>query len=264
MGIKNNNKIQFILSLLRFCNIDEDIKSYRMKLLLKCYLLVFAMGIGPMALNAQFSFGVFSGVANYQGDIAKKITDVGETHVAIGGGLGYKVSPYVDVKAQLILTKISGDDANYTDRANRGFKFESDILEFAGIIDYSVFGSGTKSNTGVFTPKFSPIVYVGLGVTKVTSFAECLSDSCLNNVGVSPFPEKDNIKSALFTVPFGVGFKYDASPLLSFGVRGGYRYSFSDYLDGISKAANADANDWYFILGANVVFYIQPKERGGF
>ncbi len=234
-----------------------------MKFLVKCFLLVLIVML-PMMLTAQFSFGLIGGVANYQGDIAKKITNVGETHIAIGGGLGYKVSPYVDVKAQMILTQISGDDANYTDRANRGFKFESDLLELSAIVDYSIFGSGTKSNTGVFNPKFSPIVYVGVGMTKVNSFAECLSDSCLTTAGVSPFPEKDNTNSVLFTVPIGVGFKYDVSPSLTFGIRGGYRYSFSDYLDGISKEANADANDWYFILGANVVFYIQPKERGSF
>ncbi len=234
-----------------------------MKLLLKSFLVVLSIGMLPLTVSAQFSFGLLGGVANYQGDIAKDLTDLRETHFAIGGGLGYKVSPYFDVKAQLVLTKLSGDDANYPERVDRGFKFESNLLELAAIVDYSVFGSGTKSGTGVFTPRFSPIVYMGLGVTKVNSFAECLSDSCRTNVGVSPFPEKD-AKSTLFTVPFGVGFKYDVSPLLTFGVRGGYRYSFSDYLDGISKAANKGANDWYFILGANVVFYIQPKEKGGF
>jgi len=234
-----------------------------MKLLLRAFLLFLFIGILPMTGEAQFSFGLFGGVANYQGDIAKDITNVKESHIAFGGGLGYKISPFIDLKAQLLLTKLSGDDADYPERAERGFKFESNIIEISTVLDYYIFGSAERSNTGVFTPKFSPLVYLGLGVTKVNNLAECYNDDCINGVILSPFPEKD-AKSSLLTVPFGIGIKYDVSPLLSVGLRGGYRYTFSDYIDGISKAANDEANDWFFILGTHVVFYIQPKDKGAF
>ncbi|HHB78170.1 MAG TPA: hypothetical protein ENK85_02920 [Saprospiraceae bacterium] len=234
-----------------------------MKKRLQSYVGVIACVLLPILGNAQFNFGLIGGVANYQGDVAKDLTDVQETHFALGGSLGYRISPELDIKAQIVLTKLSGNDANYTERQYRGFKFESNIVEFAGILDYYVLGSSTRSSTGVFVPKFTPLVYAGLGFTKVDNTAECFSSDCINNVIDPPFPEKD-AKSMLFTVPFGLGFKYDASPLLAFGIRGGYRYSFSDYLDGISKAANEGKNDWYFVLGANVIFYIVPKETGGF
>ncbi len=234
-----------------------------MQFSIKSFLLFLAIGTMPIVVKAQFSFGFFSGVSNYQGDVAKDLTNIKETHLAFGGGLGYRISPNFDFKAQLIWTKLSGDDANYTERVSRGFKFESNVTELSLLLDYNIFGSATRSNTGVFTPKFTPIVYGGIGIVKINNVAECLSDDCRSGVILSPFPEKD-AKTSLVSMPFGVGFKYDASPLLAVGLRGGYRYTFSDYLDGISKAANADANDWYFILGANVVFYLQPKRKGGF
>jgi len=234
-----------------------------MKLLLKAFLLFLFIGMLPMTGEAQFSFGLFGGVANYQGDIAKDITNVKESHIAFGGGLGYKISPFFDLKAQILLAKLSGDDANYPARVKRGYKFESNIMEISAVLDYYIFGSAERSKTGVFTPKFSPLVYLGLGATKVNNLAECYSDDCINGVILSPFPEKD-AKSSFLTVPFGIGIKYDVSSLMSVGLRGGYRYTFSDYVDGISKAANDEANDWFFILGAHVVFYIQPKDKGAF
>ena len=241
-------------------------KKCKMKISVKAFLLFLSIGLMPMVVEAQFSFGLFGGVSNYQGDLSKDITNIEETHVAFGGGLGYKISPNFEIKGQLLLTTLSGDDANYPDdiaRSKRLFRFESSVTELSVILDYNIFGSATRSNTGLFTPKFSPVAYIGLGVAKISNVAECLSEDCINGVVLSPFPEKD-AKSSLVTVPFGIGFKYDVSPLLSVGLRGGYRYSFSDYLDGVSKAANEDANDWYFVLGAHVGFYIQPKRDGMF
>lgn len=232
-----------------------------MKFKMKAQILIFAVVLLPLMVSAQFNFGFFGGLANYQGDVAKDLTDIRETHYSFAGSLGYRINPYVDVKAQVLLSKLSGNDANYSDRLIRGFKFESNIVEFTGIVDYYVFGSATKTHTGVFVPKFTPLFYAGLGFTKVDNLAECFSADCVNNIIDPPFPEKD-AASLLLAVPFGVGFKYDISPLLGIGIRGGYRYSFSDYLDGISKAANEDRNDWYFVLGANVIFYIVPKEAG--
>ncbi len=236
-----------------------------MKLIQRTALLILFVALFTGFGQAQISFGFIGGAANYQGDIAKDITNMKENHIAIGGGLGYRINPYIDVKAQVILTKLSGDDANYPDdqaRATRLFKFESNILEVAGIVDYSIFGGGTESKTGVYNPKLSPIVYTGIGIIKIDNNAECYSEACKSGAILNPFPEKDNDVSVLLTIPIGVGLKYDATRLLSFGVRGGYRYSFSDYLDGISQAANAGKNDWYFVLGANVTFYLQPRKDG--
>ena len=232
---------------------------------MKAFLIFVSIGLVPMAANAQFSFNLLGGVANYQGDLAKDLTTVKETHVAFGGGLGYKISPYVDIKAQILLTTLSGDDTNHPERISnqRAFKFESNITELSLVLDYNIFGSSERSSTGVFSPSFTPLVYGGIGLLKVNNTAECFSSDCINGVILSPFPEID-AKSTLISIPFGIGLKYDVSPLMAVGLRGGYRYSFSDYIDGVSKAANADANDWYFVLGANVVFYIQKRNKGGF
>ncbi len=213
----------------------------------------------PFLGIAQVSLGLLVGAANYQGDLAQNITSLNETNFVIGGGVGYKISPKVDVKVQLLRTKLTGDDANYPDRVNRKFKFESKVTEIAAMFEYYILGSAERSGTGVFEPSYTPFLYGGLGFSKIDNVAECYSEDCKNNLK-NPFPE-ENFTPNLFTLPFGIGVKYDASPLMAIGLRAGYRYSFSDYLDGVSAAGNKKKNDWYFVLGTNVTFYLAKKKR---
>lgn len=214
----------------------------------------------PLFSFGQFSFGLSVGASNYQGDIAKDLTNLNETHAAFAASVGYRLNRYFDVKGQILLTKLTGDDANYEERRHRGFRFRTNILELAGILEYYTLGSAVRSRTGVFVPHVTPVFFMGLGIAKLDNLAECYSEDCKNGVVLNPFPEPD-YKSVLFNVPFGIGLKYDVSPLLAVGLRGGYRYTFSDYLDGISAAANRDKNDWYFFLGANVTFYLGEKKK---
>lgn len=227
-------------------------------------LIILALFFTLSNVNAQFSMGLMGGVANYQGDLAKDITTLEETHAMFGGSVGYRVNANIDVKLQLLATRISGDDANYPDdpgRLSRALKFETNILEFAVIGEYFLRGSAERSGTGVFTPRFSPLAYFGAGITKLGNKVECLSEDCKNGVVTDLFPEP-GYKSTLVSLPVGLGFKYDTSPVLSFGMRAGYRYTLSDYLDGVSIYANPSKDDWYFIIGANVVFYFVPRDSG--
>ncbi len=213
----------------------------------------------PFLGQSQVSLGFLVGAANYQGDLAQNFASLNETHFVVGGGLGYRISPKVDFKVQLLRTKLSGDDANYPDRVNRKFRFETKVTELSAMFEYYILGSSERSITGVFEPSYTPFLYGGLGFSNIANVAECYTDDCKNGLK-KPFPE-ENFTPNLFTLPLGVGVKYDASPLMAVGLRAGYRYSFSDYLDGVSVAGNSEKNDWYFVIGTNVTFYLVKKKR---
>jgi len=64
--------------------------------------------------SAQLELGVFAGVSNYQGDLASYSTTDGlriKLGPVIGGHAGYAVSPSFALRAQLLYTRLSGDDA---------------------------------------------------------------------------------------------------------------------------------------------------------
>ena len=58
-----------------------------------------------------------------------------------------------------------------------------------------------------------------------------------------------NYKKITLTVPLGVGLKYSLPNEFYLSAEMGYRFVFTDYLDGISKVGNPDRKDTYYYSG---------------
>lgn len=57
--------------------------------------------------------------------------------------------------------------------------------------------------------------------------------------------DSDNLKSAHFILPFGLGLKAYLTEDWTLGAEYGWRPVFNDYLEGVSQMGNPDTNDWY-------------------
>jgi hypothetical protein len=55
-------------------------------------------------------------------------------------------------------------------------------------------------------------------------------------------------------IPVGAGLRYPISNKLSVMAEASYRFTFTDYIDGFSKASNPDKNDYYGNFSIGLIY----------
>ena len=204
----------------------------------------------------KYEFGIFAGASNYQGDLAGGTVVLKETQPA--GGLLVRFSPlnYLSFKMAFTASKLSGNDKNFKDVGirQRGYSFTSNIREFAAFTEFHLpqFGS---DNSGMFRARFSPFIFVGVGITTLTGEPQAPKDG-----SPYPFPEFDARKKFI-CLPMGGGLKLRFSKSFATSIEWGTRTVFNDYLDGISKNGNPNANDWYMFGGISLTYVIDGGDN---
>ena len=143
------------------------------------------------------------------------------------------------LRAQLLTTKLSASEKNHPSawRQERGLSFQTKLTEFSGLLEWEVLSKN----------RFTGFTFGGLGV----SYFNPNPDFNLPNKyidDVNPDAETNYSKFTL-SVPLGIGLKYSLPKDFYLAAEAGYRFVFTDYLDGISKVANPKRNDAYYYTG---------------
>ena len=213
--------------------------------------LVFTLCLSlPTLLFCQdYEIGVFTGASNYQGDLADEVIQFAETHIAFGVILRYNQDPNWSFNTHVYLGRISGNDANSGDpgRRARGYSFSAPLTEIGLNAEWSPFKSPFK-RWGAFRPTLSPFLFTGMNLTLSSA-----NPTAPANTVPYPFPEAGS-KDYFISIPLGVGLKYKFASNFSANFEIGYRYAFSDYLDGVSIHGNPKNNDLYVIGGFSLNF----------
>lgn len=218
----------------------------------KFYALLLALG-WLCQLHAQqidWELGMFIGGAVYQGDLTSKLVDLKQASPGIGFTARYKYYYTLNFRGNLLVTKLSAADAENTKRpTDRGYSFESSLVEFSGMAEYEPFGKVRELKGGKNKVVVSPYFLGGFGF--------CVSSpkpqfAATDNPAVESAIKQDlrgGFSKIHLIIPIGMGLRYDLSRDWMIGAEVAARYPFTDYLDGISKAANPNAKDWYWFFG---------------
>ncbi len=206
----------------------------------------------PFQLWSQqkVELGAFGGFANYQGDLVEDPIDVSETKLSYGVFLRYNFSDKLKLRGNFMYGYISGSDNNASEAfKERGWSFNSKILEATAVAEYHPFGKSRTGETGLFARQVSP--YVGLGLGMVT-FNPNVVVTKTSDAGL--FPEQGE-KTVSASIPTIVGVRADLFEFFSLGLEVGWRFTFNDYLDGVSQNGNPDRNDLYVLAGLTASFH---------
>lgn len=203
--------------------------------------------------------GVFTGISNYQGDIVKYHLITRESNFAYGGFLRYNVSKKLSIKGNVYHGTLSGSDANFEDRINRGFSFATNILEGGFNLEFDVFSKGRYDSKGRYMPLRSPYIFTGFGAVMFKPEVTGLPDN-------APEIKIDNRRVFNFMVPIGAGYKYDLDEKMTLGLEIASHVPFTDYLDGVSESGKGNNNDWYVFGGVTFAYWftINKKKRPEF
>jgi OmpA-OmpF porin, OOP family len=204
--------------------------------------------------------GLMGGAMVYTGDAhCERFLLKNGLSPAGGVFLKYYLTDRFSVKANALVGKIKGDDRNYpgVEHGTRNFSFTSSIFDVAGILEFEPWGH-KRYSSGTFRRIFSPYINIGAGFVNATPTVDFNE---ANNRLLTPQIEADKAYKNYnhFSIPLGIGWKYDVSERLTIGAEASYRKPFTDYLDGISKAGNPDARDWYETGTVNLAYRFKYK-----
>ncbi|MEL6719728.1 MAG: DUF6089 family protein [Bacteroidota bacterium] len=206
--------------------------------------------------------GGFMGIANYQGDLNNRPVEFRESKYSFGGFIKYHYANKLHFRGQCYYARISGDDIHGdAGKQLRDWRFATDMAEASIQLEWLPFAKYRFNRVGLFRPQINPFVSVGIGSSFTINKSVDIDPN--SDFIKTTFPEPED-KNNFLIVPVGGGIRFDFTQWTTIAGEVGWRYSNSDYLDGISQNANPEKPDWYFFFGATLSTYFGQQEDYGF
>lgn len=197
--------------------------------------------------------------------------DGGATRYCISGGYRYKLNEIISLRPSLTYGRLYGSDAlaDNPQRQSRNLSFRSPIVELAALGEVYVIREKVSSRyrvrgiRGALGSSLSAYVFGGVAGFWFNPRAEyngkwySLQPLGTEGQGLNGTKKYSRIS---FSVPVGLGYKFNLSRTFSFSMEFGFRYAFTDYLDDVSTryydgAAIAAANG---ADGAAAAYFANP------
>jgi hypothetical protein len=203
----------------------------------------------------------------YQGDLTHHQFGSTETQkFAFGLHVSRLLSPSLSLRGNLLVSRLTGDENIYEEpeyRQMRNFRFTTPLTELTVQVAWNPLRKNYESKG------FSPYLFAGAGAAFVRI------DRDYSRINKSYFPADAEVWTGLSAdsaqalprvipvVPVGAGIKYFFSEKIGVNLEASYRLTFTDYLDGFSKAVSPEHKDHYLNYAIGVVFRSGSKNRMG-
>jgi opacity protein-like surface antigen len=196
-------------------------------------LLLFALSaLASHAQNWHVSGRV--GFSNYQGDLQDRPLVLPSAKLTGSIGLRYDISAHVTARAFFTLSTLKAGDAlnRSTELRKRNLDFHTRLLDFEFGAQYNIFSLNNKW--------WTPYVFAGAGFfnfkpATLTNAGDKVYLQPLSTEGQGFINGRNPYSLWQFMIPFGLGAEYAITEDLRVGLEFGYRATFTDYLDDVSK-----------------------------
>jgi hypothetical protein len=199
-------------------------------------LLIIPILTGVGNLYAQkVEIGLTGGGTNFIGDVGNNAFHLPNSWY---GGLFYRANfnPYWAMRISANRGHIHANDAesDWAWRQHRNLNFESEITEVSLWFEFNFYSfEGRRKNAN------SLYIFGGIGVfffDPVTTYeGETVRLQPLGTEGQNSSLSNDgNYSLSDYILPFGLGYKYSASRLMTIALEVGFRRTGTDYLDDVS------------------------------
>jgi hypothetical protein len=206
------------------------------------------------SMRAEVHFGIGAtnflgelGGANQIGTHAYKDFEFSQTRLAISGGYRYKLSASTAINTSISYGQVAGNDNLTTEffRNYRNLSFKSDIWEIDTHFEFSFIKDqvghryrlkGVRGQRGFEMGLYG---FVGVGLFNFNPKAQYegtwVKLQPLGTEGQGLVPTRDKYALWQMSFPLGIGFKYTLDRRWGIGLEYGLRYTFTDYIDDVSK-----------------------------
>jgi len=178
-----------------------------------------------------YSLSLGAGTANYFGDLINP-GDFGQPGLNITATLEYQWKPNWSLRTNLNYFHISGDDRFADDdRQERNLSFYSNNWEWNVTVHYNFLKVPEEGYAKRKT--VNGYVFTGPGLVFINPRATRSNGRSVDLHNLQT--EGTKYSNVQFVIPFGLGAKIKIDPSFNILLEGGYRLTFSDYLDDISS-----------------------------
>lgn len=194
----------------------------------------------PMSVKAQYvELGLSAGTMAYNGDLIHTYMRHNDYRPAYGGFIAVPLSNHFSLRASLMRGYISGADslAARPSSRDRNLSFYTDITEGSLLVDFYLW----QFHPNKFSRRISPYVSAGLTVfhfnpkSMYNGVEYELQPLRTEGQGTSAFPDRQPYALTQVAIPLEIGIKFHTSQRTTLALTGGFRYTFTDYLDDASR-----------------------------
>ncbi|HYG04477.1 MAG TPA: outer membrane beta-barrel protein [Chryseosolibacter sp.] len=184
--------------------------------------------------DRNFLLGAGSGIAYYQGDMVDP-REFGKVKPNIAVTAEYYILPRISVRAGATWFQTAGSDKTANDdRVERNLHFRSSNWEVNMTAAVSLIPNGSRFYQ---RPGINLHAFIGVGMLHFNPKAEYQGEWH----ALAPL-ETEGVKYSRFqpVIPFGLGARIKVDPFFNVLIEGGYRKTFTDYLDDVSSTRYPD------------------------
>jgi hypothetical protein len=235
--------------------------------MVKCALFCLCFGVSLFAACqpnfSKFELGVNAGVFVYQGDLTpSQLGSYKTLKPEINFFVNRILNAVFSLRTNLALGGLKGDDAKYSSpeyRQQRNLNFKSPVFEISELLVADIF----KNNLPGRSPGVSPYLFAGLGFSLLNirrDWSRFNAEYFIFEAGTLSGLAADKqhpLPTLIPVLPMGMGIRYPISSRISINVETSYRFTFSDYLDGFSKAANDTRRDSYMSHRVGLIYHFK-------
>ncbi len=220
-------------------------------------------------INPKLETGFSGSGFTYQGDLSDNLLgNVKDVRYGLGIFGRYYISPTLAVRANYYRGSMRGNDTEFTEewRQKRAYKFSSTLSELSLMIEADFFGPGRFRSLRDFrrhSDRFGFSFFAGAGVV--------FTDPKRNWSGLDrgyfyrDAPEnipQDSMNAPsrkVIVLPVGVNMHYDITKQISIFCEAGYRFTFTDNLDGYKYSVFSSRHDGYSVYSLGASFRFDSK-----
>jgi hypothetical protein len=237
MDYKYKRIVLICLAFLPFCAHAQIAKKRW-----KAYRIEYLGGLGATNFLGEL------GGANRVGTHAFRDLEFSMTRPAVMVGYRYRLSPTFANCTKFSYGVVSGDDKLTKEpfRSNRNLSFKSNIFELSTNLEISFLQEQVghryrlRGVRGMRNIEISAYGFVGIGVfhfnPKAKLDGQWYQLQPLGTEGQGKAASREKYKRTQLCVPLGLGAKYAIDRQWSLGFEIGLRYTFTDYIDDVSKS----------------------------
>lgn len=214
-----------------------------------------AQSFYPVTYQRKYILTGGTGSATYYGELSNPGTLI-KYQPNLNIGLVRYINQNIWVRAEMNWFMLQGSDvsANEAGRKLRALSFHSSCEELSAIGAVNLYGTGRNY---VRRPSINIYAFVGLGILHFNPKADYKGKSYalepMHTEGVS-------YSRVVPVIPYGLGFRLRTGPNTNIVIEGGYRKTFTDYLDDVSSKYIATSSSYSDAKN----FFINPNPSNGF
>ena len=173
---------------------------------------------------------VGTGTSSYFGELTND-GDYLQANPNFHAGLQYYVSSKIGIRSELSWFQLSGSDAKATvesGRRPRNLSFSENNFEISAVGIYNFYRQGKSFYQ---RPAFNIYAFGGVGLLYFNP------TTIYNGNKVQLAPQHTELVSYSLVqpvIPFGLGMRFKVGPFMNLAFEGGFRKTFTDYLDDVS------------------------------